>query len=91
MVCARRNHGRNDVPANHRRPGLAYAACMDRDLYAEIICDGHHVSYLMIELLFKLKGCRRSILITDSIEPLPTVGPSNPDGGGSTFAKAPVD
>ena len=52
---------------DHRRPGLAYAACMDRDLYAEIICDGHHVSYLMIELLLKLKGCRRSILITDSV------------------------
>lgn len=52
---------------HHRTPGLAYAACMDQDLYAEIICDGFHVAYPMLELFFKLKGYDKSILVTDSI------------------------
>ncbi|MGE5583641.1 MAG: N-acetylglucosamine-6-phosphate deacetylase [Bacillota bacterium] len=61
------------VGLDHRRPGLAYSACMDRDLYSEIICDGYHVSYPMIELFLRLKGYRRAILITDS---LPAAGMS---------------
>lgn len=52
---------------DHRLPGLAYAACMDRDLFAEIICDGHHVSYLMAKLFFQLKDRQKSVLITDSL------------------------
>lgn len=52
---------------DHRNPGLAYAGCMDPDLYGEIICDGHHVGFPMIKLFFKLKDYRRAVLITDSI------------------------
>jgi N-acetylglucosamine-6-phosphate deacetylase len=52
---------------DHRHPGLAYSACMDQDIYAEIICDGHHVSFPMIQLLLQLKGYQHSILITDSL------------------------
>ena len=56
------------VGLHHRNPGLAYSACMDDDIYAEIICDGHHVSYPMLKLFFKLKGYDRSILVTDSMK-----------------------
>lgn len=52
---------------DHRRPGLAYAACLDPDLYSEIICDGHHVCYPMIKLFHRLKGHEKAVLITDSI------------------------
>jgi N-acetylglucosamine-6-phosphate deacetylase len=55
------------VGLDHRHPGLAYAACMDQDIYGEIICDGHHVSFPMIQLFLHLKGYQRSIIITDSI------------------------
>ena len=55
------------VGLDHRHPGLAYAACMDRDLYGEIICDGYHVNYSMIELFLQLKGYQRAILVTDSM------------------------
>ena len=55
------------VGLHHRNPGLAYAACMDQELYAEIICDGIHVSYSMLELFFKLKDFSKIILITDSV------------------------
>lgn len=52
---------------HHRKPGLAYAACMDEDLFSEIICDGFHVIYPMLSLFFKLKGYDKSILVTDSM------------------------
>lgn len=55
------------IGLDHRHPGLAYSACMDQDIYGEIICDGYHVSYPMLKLFFKLKGYQKSILITDSI------------------------
>ncbi|MGE5529234.1 MAG: N-acetylglucosamine-6-phosphate deacetylase [Patescibacteria group bacterium] len=55
------------VGLDHRHPGLAYAACMDRDLYTELICDGHHVNYLMAKLLLQLRGYEKTILITDSL------------------------
>lgn len=52
---------------HHRKPGLAYAGCMDQDLFAEIICDGFHVSYPMLKLFFNLKGYAKPILITDAM------------------------
>jgi N-acetylglucosamine-6-phosphate deacetylase len=55
------------VGLHHREPGLAYAGCMDKDLYAEIICDGFHVTYPMLALFFKLKGFEKAVLITDAI------------------------
>lgn len=55
------------IGLDHRHPGLAYSACMDQDIYSEIICDGYHVSYPMLKLFFKLKGYQKTILITDSM------------------------
>lgn len=55
------------VGLHHREPGLAYAGCMDKDLYAEIICDGFHVTYPMLDLFFKLKGFEKPVLITDAM------------------------
>jgi len=53
---------------HHRKPGLAYTACMDRSIYAEIICDGFHVIYPMLKLFFKLKDVDKSIIITDAMQ-----------------------
>jgi N-acetylglucosamine-6-phosphate deacetylase len=55
------------IGLHHREPGLAYVGCLDQALYAEIICDGFHVAYPMLELFFKLKGDDKSILVTDSM------------------------
>lgn len=52
---------------HHRQPGLAYTSCMDKNIFSEIICDGLHISYPMLELFFKLKGYTKTILITDSM------------------------
>ncbi|MFW5984776.1 MAG: N-acetylglucosamine-6-phosphate deacetylase [Halanaerobiaceae bacterium] len=52
---------------HHRNPGLAYSACMDDELYAEIICDGLHISLPMLKLFFELKDPQKAVLITDAM------------------------
>ena len=41
---------------------------MDDRVYAELICDLHHVSAKAIQLLYRLKGKDKICLITDSME-----------------------
>lgn len=52
---------------HHRDLGLAGAALLCDALYAELICDGHHVSFPAVELLVKNKTRDKLILITDSM------------------------
>ncbi len=52
---------------HHRNPGLAYSACMDDNLYAEIICDGIHVINPVLKMFFRLKDHRKAVLITDTL------------------------
>lgn len=53
---------------HHREIGLVGAALMEKDLYAELILDYHHVSEDAARLLFKNKGKNKIVLITDSME-----------------------
>ncbi|MBN1285522.1 MAG: N-acetylglucosamine-6-phosphate deacetylase [Anaerolineae bacterium] len=52
---------------HHRTPGVALAALAVPDLYAEIICDMHHVHPAMVDLAVKSKTPARAVLITDAI------------------------
>jgi N-acetylglucosamine-6-phosphate deacetylase len=52
---------------DHREPGLLGLVLDQRDLCAEIICDGHHVSDEAIRLYAATKPADRRILITDAI------------------------
>lgn len=49
----------------HREPGMAGAALLTPDTFAEIICDGHHVHPAAVQLLMKAKTPDKVILITD--------------------------
>jgi N-acetylglucosamine-6-phosphate deacetylase len=60
---------------DHREPGILGVVLDRTDLYADIICDGLHVSPEAVRLWFKAKGPERAILITDC---LPAAG--MPDG-----------
>ena len=51
---------------DHREPGIAAAVLDDRNLYAELICDGIHVAPIMVRLWLRLKA-ERAILMTDGI------------------------
>lgn len=53
---------------DHREPGILGLVLDRDDLYADIICDGIHVSPEGIRLFYKAKGPERAILITDALE-----------------------
>ena len=52
---------------DHREPGALGVVLDDPRLFAELICDGIHVSPLAVRLWWKCKGAGRGILITDSL------------------------
>lgn len=53
---------------HHRDIGIVGEVMLQEKVYAELICDLHHVSEDAIKLLYKCKGKDKIILITDSME-----------------------
>lgn len=62
-------------PFHHRDTGVIGAAFDDKRCYAEIICDGVHISPTAVRAAWRLFGDERMILISDSME-----GTGMPDG-----------
>lgn len=52
---------------DHREPGLLGIVLDQKDLFAELICDGVHVDPLLVRLFYKAKCLERGILITDAM------------------------
>lgn len=55
-------------PFLHRDPGPIGAA-WEQGAYAEVICDGLHVSLTAVKALYRLFGSERLILVSDCIRP----------------------
>ena len=53
---------------DHREPGILGVVLDRADLYADLICDGVHVSPEAVRLWLRAKGSDRAILITDCLE-----------------------
>lgn len=66
-------HGLNQVThmfnamsgLHHREPGVVGTALYHPELFCELIADGLHVHPRMIELLYRIKGKERLVLISD--------------------------
>lgn len=52
-------------PLHHREPGMAGAAMNLKDVFAEIICDGHHVHPAAANILMNARGRDQIVLVTD--------------------------
>jgi N-acetylglucosamine-6-phosphate deacetylase len=52
---------------HHRLPGVAGAAMLIDDLYAELIGDGIHIHPAVMRLLIRVKGRERVMLVTDAL------------------------
>lgn len=52
-------------PIHHRAPGAVTAAFLDKRVMCCLICDGHHVSAPAAELVLRVKGVARTIMVTD--------------------------
>jgi len=50
---------------HHREPGMAGAAMSIPNVYAEIICDGHHVHPAAANILMNARGRKETVLVTD--------------------------
>ena len=60
-------HLYNAMPGiNHRNPGVIPAAVENKNVRAEIICDGYHIHPSAVRLAFTMFGGDRMILISDS-------------------------
>ena len=53
---------------HHREPGNIIASLMSEKAYSELICDGFHVSPVMVNVASRLKNHDKLVLITDSLE-----------------------
>ena len=60
-------HLYNAMPPLHHRDGGTVAACLNGNAFAELICDGIHVSPEIVSLTCKIKR-DRLVLISDSME-----------------------
>jgi len=60
---------------HHRRPGTVGAALMLDEIYAQCIADGVHLHPAIVNMLVRLKGPAKTVLITDAIR-----GAGMPDG-----------
>lgn len=54
------------TPLNHRKPGIV-GAILNSPIYCELIADGIHVHPAIFNILKKVKGLDKIILITDSM------------------------
>ena len=59
----------------HRSPGVVTAAFLQKDMMAELICDGFHVDPDVIRVTYEMLGPDRICLITDAM-----LGKGMPDG-----------
>lgn len=50
---------------HHREPGMVGAALYLKDVYDEIICDGHHVNPVAVQILINAHGFDKVLLVTD--------------------------
>lgn len=52
-------------PLTHREPGMVGAAMELKNTFAELICDGHHVSPVAANIMMNAKTIENIVLITD--------------------------
>lgn len=52
-------------PLTHREPGMVGAAMELKNTFAELICDGHHISPVAANIMMNAKGRDNIVLITD--------------------------
>lgn len=55
------------APLNHRQPGCVGVVLTDRRVACEIIADFHHLHPIMVEMIVRLKGKEKTMLVTDSV------------------------
>ena len=53
-------------PIHHREPGILTAALLNKEVYCEAICDFHHLHPAAVQLIYRMKGPEKMVVISDS-------------------------
>ncbi len=80
-------HTFNAMPGLHHRNSGPIGAGVEKNIYAQIICDGLHISKPMIIAAYKMFGADRMCLISDSIRPAKLSDGEYESGGLSVIVK----
>lgn len=80
-------HTFNAMPPLHHRNAGPIGAGFEKHIYAQIICDGFHISKPVILAAYKMFGADRLTLISDSIRPAGCPGGQYESGGLEVFVK----
>jgi len=75
------------APLHHREPAGITAALSSNEVFCEVICDGIHLHPAIMRLLYKIKGARGLILITDATAPCGLHDGLEFEGVGGTIVK----
>lgn len=51
---------------HHREPGILTAALLNKEVYCEAICDFHHLHPAAVQLIYRMKGPEKMVVISDS-------------------------
>ena len=73
-------------PLNHRNAG-PIGAGFEKGVYAQLICDGFHISKPIVMATYKMFGADKITLISDSIRPAGMPDGEYNSGGQSVFVK----
>ncbi|MBE5776611.1 MAG: hypothetical protein E7326_03820 [Clostridiales bacterium] len=55
------------TPIHHRKPGILTEGLLNRNVYCECIADFVHVHPKAVELIYRMKGADRMILVSDAV------------------------
>ena len=80
-------HTFNAMPPLHHRNAGPIGAGVEKQIYAQIICDGLHISKPVILAAYKMFGAKRMCLISDSIRPAKLQDGEYESGGLPVFVK----
>ena len=80
-------HTFNAMPPLHHRNAGPIGAGVEKNIYAQIICDGFHISKPVMLASYKMFGADRLTLISDSIRPAGLPDGEYESGGLSVFVK----
>jgi N-acetylglucosamine-6-phosphate deacetylase len=67
LIDALTHTGNNMGQMHQRNVGVMGVGLLDPNVYAEIITDFIHVSYEMLAIILKVKGYKKTILVSDSV------------------------
>lgn len=62
-------HTYNAMPPLHHRNAGPIGAAVEKQIYAQLICDGFHISKPVVLATYKMFGRERMVIISDSIRP----------------------